>query len=184
MSINSQPAKSTPADVRSTVPQGVAPPAAHTTAASSGLSSSRPARLACLVFALLFLVVGVVGLVQGGWNIPRTVAPDAATTVGGLGGSPLLNLAHLMFGLLALLAVFSARGPELVGTVVSVALVVVIAYDVVALIARQPGEIFGVRWPGLVLHVVGLLALVVVIVSSHRMRRAPGLHRSDQVRQW
>jgi hypothetical protein len=57
---------------------------------------------------------------------------------------------HVIFGLLALLAVFNARGPELVGAVASVALVAVIAYDVVALIARQPGDIFGVRWPGLV----------------------------------
>ncbi|WP_219994227.1 DUF4383 domain-containing protein [Actinokineospora spheciospongiae] len=121
-----------------------------------------PARWLCAALGAVLLVLGVVGLVQSGLDgFASTPASTAEGTVGGLGGSTLLNLVHIGLGLLALLAALrkAARIAGLFGCLVFTAL---LAYDIVALIDNAPGEPAGVHTPILVVHGVGLLASIAI----------------------
>lgn len=126
----------------------------------------------CAAIGVVLLVVGVAGLVEGGLGgMTSTPATVADPTVGGLGGSPLLNLWHVVFGVLALLGALRLRTAAIVGTVGSIAFLALTAYDVVALIAGQDGEPLNVRWPALCLHIAVWAAASTIVVLYFRTAR-------------
>ena len=145
----------------------------------------RSPRVACLVLGLVFTVVGALGLVEGGVdgmsNVPASVS---GATVAGFGGSPFLNFAHLTYGLLALAAAATQRGPRLVGVVGLVALTATIAYDVVALAVGSPGEPLGVHWPALVLHAVGWVLALVIVAAEYRAAARAGQEPNLSITTW
>lgn len=142
-------------------------------------------RVACLLLGLAFTTVGAIGIAEGGvdtmQNVPATVS---APTVAGFGGSPFLNFAHLTYGLLALAASATRRGPRLVGTVGLVALAATVAYDVVALTVGLPGEPLSVHWPALVLHVAGWLLALVIVASEFRAATRAGEEPNLSLTTW
>jgi hypothetical protein len=97
-----------------------------------------------------------------------TPATVSGATVGGLGGSPLLNVVHVVAGLLALAAALTRGAAQVAGMVGSIAFLALAAYDVVVLIAGQSGEPLSVRWPALVLHVLAWAAALAIVVTYYR----------------
>jgi hypothetical protein len=126
----------------------------------------------CAAIGVVLLVVGVAGLVQGGLDgMTSTPATVSESTVGGLGGSPLLNLWHLVVGVLALLCSLRLRTTAIVGIVGSIAFLALTAYDIVTLIAGQDGEPLNVRWPALCLHIAVWAAASTIVVLYFRTAR-------------
>lgn len=123
----------------------------------------RVARLACTALGLALLVIGIVGFAQsglGGWG--NTPAGTVEGTAGGLGGSTLLNVVHIILGALALLAALR-NGVRLAALFGILAFTGLLAYDVVALIANDAGDPLGPRWPALVVHGVALVVSLVLV---------------------
>ena len=153
--------------------------------ASSAVRRPRLSQAVCLVLGLVFTTVGVLGLVEGGFdgmgNVPASVS---GATVNGLGGSPFLNLAHLTFGLLAIGASVTDRGPRLVAVVGLVALTATIAYDVVALAVGSEGEPLSLEWPALVLHVVGWSLALSILVLAYRAAVRNGREPNLSLTNW
>lgn len=142
-------------------------------------------RVLCLLLGVLFTGVGAAGLIEGGFDTMSNVpATEPAATVGGFGGSTFLNFAHLTYGLLALGAAATRRGPRLVGVVGIAALVATIAYDVVALAVGSPGEPLNVRWPALVLHAVGWLLALAIVATEYRAAGRAGREPNLSLTTW
>ncbi|MGX7828552.1 DUF4383 domain-containing protein [Actinokineospora sp. 24-640] len=117
---------------------------------------TRVARLTCAAVGLALLVIGIVGFAQsglGGWG--NTPAGTVEGTAGGLGGSTLLNVVHMILGALALFAALR-NGVRLAALFGILAFTGLLAYDIVALIANDAGDPLGPRWPALLVHGIAL----------------------------
>jgi hypothetical protein len=133
---------------------------------------SRLPRTACAALGVGYVVLGILGLHEGGLGEmgTDTVPPPS---LGGLGGSPLLSYAHLVWGVAALLCALSVGSTQVLGMIGSVAFLGLVTYDVVALIASQPGEVFAVRWPAAVLHGVTWAVAVALYLAADAAKRPP-----------
>ena len=145
-----------------------------TTAAASPSARRNPrgARAVCASLGVVLLTAGVLGLVSRGLG---GFGDTTGETVLGFGGSPLLNVAHLVLGLLALGLARRASGARIAGLVGGLTFLGLTAYDVVALVDGTPGEPLSIRWPGLVLHAVALVVSVLVTVLANRDAHARSL---------
>ncbi|MGW5049603.1 DUF4383 domain-containing protein [Actinokineospora sp. NPDC004072] len=126
------------------------------------------ARVLCVLLGAALLVFGVIGLVQGGMS-GFSDAPEgtAERTDALFAGSTLLSIIHVIMGALALLAAVR-NGARLVGLFGMIAFAGLLAYDVVALIAGDPDDPLGSRWPVTVLHAAGLLLSVLITALAQR----------------
>ncbi|OLR92961.1 DUF4383 domain-containing protein [Actinokineospora bangkokensis] len=128
-----------------------------------------PAQVAAAAVGVVLLVIGVLGLVDTGFSdFGSTPASSDATVVAGLGGSTLLNLAHVVLGAFALLCASGAGRVRLFGLVGSLAFLALTAYDVVSLINGAVGDPLGTHWPALILHVACLVVAGAVVFLSDR----------------
>ena len=130
--------------------------------------NSTIARVICGVVGAGLLALGTIGLARTGLtgfeDSPEGVAPRTDMF---LGGSTLMNIVHIILGLLGLLAAWRA-GARLAGLLGVLAFLGLLAYDVVALIADDPDDPLGTRWPLTVVHGVGLLAAAAVVLLDTR----------------
>ncbi len=133
------------------------------------------AQVLCAALGLVLLALGVIGLAQLGVDDMGGTPAGAQGAVWGLGGSPLLNLAHTGLGVLLLLASTRNNGARVAGMVGGLIFTGLLAYDVVALIVRAPGDPFGSRAGTLVVHAVALLATA--LIASLAGRAAPAHQR-------
>ena len=132
-------------------------------------SRSNPiARGICGVVGLALLALGIVGLALNGLggfeDSPEGVAPRTDQF---LGGSTLMNIVHIILGAFALLAAWRG-GARLAGLLGVLAFLGLLAYDIVALIADDPDDPLGTRWPLTVVHGVSLLAAAAVVLLDTR----------------
>ncbi|GAA4440674.1 DUF4383 domain-containing protein [Actinokineospora soli] len=134
------------------------------------------ARVVCGVLGVVLLAVGIVGLAQTGLSgFEPSPEGVAGRTDAFIGGSTLLNLVHVFFGALALLAAIRG-GARLAGLLGILAFAGLLAYDVVALIADDPDDPLGSRWPALVLHGIGLIAAIVVVMLDEAVEAEKHSH--------
>ncbi|WP_156755194.1 DUF4383 domain-containing protein [Actinokineospora pegani] len=125
----------------------------------------RGAQVVCATLGTVLLAVGVMGLISRGVD---GFGDLTGRTVLGLGGSPLLNSAHVVAGLVALVLARRALGAEIAGLVGGLTFLGFTVYDSVALINGAPGDPLSIQWPGLVLHSAALAASVLMVVLAGR----------------
>ena len=136
-------------------------------------------RLVCGLLGIALLIIGIIGLTQtglGGFEpSPEGVSGRADAFYG---GTTLLNLIHIIIGALALLAAIRG-GARLAGMLGILAFAGLLAYDIVALIAEDPADPLGSRWPALVVHAIGLVASIVVVVVEESAEAEKHAHDQD-----
>ncbi|UVS79283.1 DUF4383 domain-containing protein [Actinokineospora sp. UTMC 2448] len=126
------------------------------------------ARVLCGLLGAALLTFGIIGLAQIGLSgfapVPEGTADRTDVS---FGGSTLLSVIHLIMGALALFAALR-NGARMAGLFGMIAFAGLLAYDIVALIADDPDDPLGARWPVLVLHALGLLACVLMVALANR----------------
>jgi hypothetical protein len=110
----------------------------------------------------------VIGLIQTGVD-----TTTGSPSVGGLGGTVVLNAVHTVAGLLALGASTGRRWTRLFGRLGGVFFLGLVAYGVVDLMLGTESEL-GIDWPATVLH--ALTVAVCVIIALH----APPVTKVDE----
>ncbi|SDD76315.1 DUF4383 domain-containing protein [Actinokineospora iranica] len=146
----------------------------------AGASARAPiAQGLCGLLGVVYLVVGVLGLLQTGAG---EFDGHVHGTVGGLGGTTLLNLVHTILGaLLLLLAASRASGARVGGLFGVLAFLGLTAYGVVAALRGGEDEPLGVDWPATVLHGVSVLIAAAMVVFATRAT-ADGARWRDRLR--
>lgn len=123
------------------------------------------ARTLCAVLGLVYLVIGILGLVQTGSG-----SFEGTESVAGLGGTTLLNILHTAAGALALGAAIAPRTTRLFGFLGLVYFIGLSVYSIVALIGGAENEPLGISVPSTVLHIAAVLVCVALIVWSTPVR--------------
>jgi hypothetical protein len=127
--------------------------------------SARSARVAVLVLGVVYLALAVTGILVVGWGAIHEA--DPALLLGVFGVSRLLDIAHAVLGVVAVLA--AVRGAAslfaAIGTVVFTAMA---AYGVIAGVIGDVGDPLHMTWWNVGLYV--LSALTCALVYALRLR--------------
>lgn len=127
--------------------------------------AARSARLAVLVLGVVYLALAVTGILVVGWGEIREA--DPALLLGVFGVSRLLDIAHAVLGVVAVLAAIrgAASAFAAVGTIVFTAMA---AYGVIAGVVGDVGDPLHMTWWNVGLYV--LSALTCAFVYTLRLR--------------
>jgi hypothetical protein len=129
--------------------------------------AARSARAAVLVLGVVYLALAVTGILVVGWGGIREA--DPALLLGVFGVSRLLDIAHAVVGVVAVLAALrgGASAFAAVGTVVFTAMA---AYGVIAGVIGDVGDPLHMTWWNVGLYVLSALTCVFVYMLRLRAR--------------
>ncbi|MBC6446223.1 DUF4383 domain-containing protein [Actinokineospora xionganensis] len=131
------------------------------------------ARTFCALLGLVYLVIGILGLVETGAE-----AFEGTESVAGLGGTTLLNIIHTAAGALALAAALHSRTTRLFGFIGLVFFLGLSVYSVVALIDDAENEPLGISVPSTVLHFAAVLVCAALIAWTVGVRESAAERQS------
>lgn len=125
------------------------------------------ARTFCALLGLVYLVIGILGLIETG-----SAQFEGTESVAGLGGTTLLNIIHTAAGALALGAALHSRTTRLYGFLGLVFFLGLSVYSVVALIGDSENEPLGIAVPSTVLHFAAVLVCAALIAFTVGVRES------------
>jgi hypothetical protein len=129
--------------------------------------AARTARVAVLVLGVVYLALAVTGILVVGWGEIREA--DPALLLGVFGVSRLLDIAHAVLGVVAVLAV--VRGaPSAFAAVGTVALTAMAAYGVIAEVIGDAGDPLHMTWWNVGLYLVSALTCAFVYTLRLKAR--------------
>lgn len=131
--------------------------------------ATRTARVAVLVLGVVYLVLAVTGILVVGWGGIREA--DPALLLGVFGVSRLLDVAHAVLGVVAVLAAVRG-GASAFAAVATVVFTAMGAYGVIAGVIGDAGDPLHMTWWNVGLYLVS--ALTCAFVYSLHLRRNHG----------
>lgn len=151
---------------------------------SESATASKPARPAersaavvrgaVLVIAVLYLLWGVLGFFVPGNAGSTHAGPfgvhDTSRALWIFSVSPLLNLMHILVGLVGLLAVRSLRGTILYSTVAAIWFIAISAYNLLV-VTVGTGDRLNVNWADVIVHLATVVAGAAIAVAGTRVTK-------------